>query len=369
MIEKRPGELEILWKVSNLLHSTLNLNDVLNLALEQAVYYTMAAGGTLWLLDAAGEYLAPVAARGTKSEVIRGLKLKNGQGLAGWVCKERKTQLVTDVRRDARWASSFDQETGFQTSSLLCVPLYTETTSIGCLQLVNRADDESFTEEDLRLCESLSAIISVAIVNSRLYTELKNVFSSFIGTLSSALDARDPYTAGHSARVNAYCLMMAEALYFDKEHCEFLEQAALLHDIGKIGVHDNVLKKTGPLSDEEMNAMKKHPCIGSKILQEIKPLHVSRELSVGAASHHERFDGNGYPRGLAGEDIPLVARIITIADAFDAMTSKRSYRGAFSVEKALAELAANSGSQFDPILVSVFIECVRNDEMLYFMLS
>ena len=192
-----------------------------------------------------------------------------------------------------------------------------------------------------------------------------------IRALSDALDARDRYTAGHSQRVMEYSAGIAKKLKFSNINFQRLIKSALLHDIGKIGVPDYVLHKQSKLSDEEFAVIKAHPEIGAKILKAIKSF---KDLVPAVYCHHERFDGKGYPRGVRGEHIPLHARIIAIADSFDAMTSDRPYRTAFSRETALVELESNKGIQFDPHLADIFIglmiespDCFNQTEPEYYL--
>jgi len=174
---------------------------------------------------------------------------------------------------------------------------------------------------------------------------------------SEALDARDRYTGGHSHRVMEYSAGIARNMKMAESNIELLEKSALLHDIGKIGIPDEVLHKQSGLSDEEYAIIKTHPEIGATILKSIAAF---RDLVPSVYHHHERFDGKGYPQGIQGEQIPLHARIIAIADSFDAMTSNRAYRGAFSRETALMELERNKGIQFDPVITDVFIDLLKD---------
>jgi HD-GYP domain-containing protein (c-di-GMP phosphodiesterase class II) len=180
---------------------------------------------------------------------------------------------------------------------------------------------------------------------------LQAAYVQFIGSLANALDARDPYTSGHSARVSEFACAIGRLLPLDRESLEQIRIGALLHDIGKIGISDQVLQKPGQLTREEFDIIKQHPSIGRRILEGVsgfEPYLASVEL------HHENWDGTGYPRGLAGEDVPLAARIIHIADAYDAMTSDRPYRRGMSHRRAMAILAECAGTQFDPHLVAAF---------------
>jgi putative two-component system response regulator len=183
-----------------------------------------------------------------------------------------------------------------------------------------------------------------------------------IMAFSEALEARDQYTAGHSRRVMEYSKSIGLRMKLDKQDIEELKRSALLHDIGKIGIPDMVLKKQTKLTDEEFAIIKSHPEIGATILKSIKSF---KALVPAVYHHHERFDGDGYPDGIKGTAIPPHARIIAIADTFDAMTSSRSYRKALSFRTALAELERNKGIQFDPDIADIFIE-ILNESPYYF---
>lgn len=186
---------------------------------------------------------------------------------------------------------------------------------------------------------------------------LDDSYKSTVIAMSNAVDARDPYTAGHSSRVSKISIMIAREMNLDNSFIETLEYGTLFHDIGKIGIPDNILNKPGKLTYEEFEQIKKHPELGYKILSNVAFLNESLPLIT---HHHERYDGNGYPNQLIGKDIPLGSRIIAIADTFDAMTSDRPYRQALSTEIAITEIVKNSGSQFDPNIVDYFLRIVSN---------
>jgi len=177
-------------------------------------------------------------------------------------------------------------------------------------------------------------------------------YKSTIKALAAAIDAKDHYTRGHSERVTQYALLGGTSLSFSREELEVLEHAGILHDIGKIGIPDSLLSKPGRLTDEEWITIRKHPEIGGRILENISFLEEARNFVL---HHHERYDGTGYPDGLSGEDIPLGACLLAVADAFDTMTTKRSYRDAVSADCAIDELRTCSGTQFCPIAVDAFI--------------
>jgi putative nucleotidyltransferase with HDIG domain len=203
---------------------------------------------------------------------------------------------------------------------------------------------------------TLASQIALAIEEDRLRENLKQLFLSTIKALSTAIEAKEPYLKGHSQNVSRYAVLIGKALKLPQEDVDSLELAGILHDIGKIGVDDSILKKKGPLTKRERKAIEKHPVIGAKIIESVTALGPAIETVL---YHHERWDGHGYPKGLAGEEIPLLARILGIADAYDAMTTERVYRPALTQEEAVQELKSQAGKQFDPRLVKVFVQILK----------
>ncbi len=189
--------------------------------------------------------------------------------------------------------------------------------------------------------------------------ENENLFMHVVESLADAIDAKDNYTNGHSGRVAIYSKEIAERYGYDEKKQEKIFMMGLLHDVGKIGVPDELINKPGKLTDEEFSRIQKHPAIGSKILSNIKEMP---ELAAGAKWHHERYDGKGYPEGLSGEDIPEEARIIAVADAYDAMASNRSYRGALPQEVVRSEIEKGKGNQFDPTFADIMLEMIDEDK-------
>ncbi len=182
--------------------------------------------------------------------------------------------------------------------------------------------------------------------------EVEDLALQTILAIARAIDAKDEYTQGHSQRVATYSCALAEYMGWSEADCDNIYHIALLHDVGKIGVPDSVLKKSGPLTDEEFAQMRRHPDIGADILKTIRSL---KGIETGTRFHHERYDGKGYPNGLKGDEIPLIARIICVADTFDAMTSTRCYRKRLDMDVARAELRRCAGTQFDPAIVEEFL--------------
>ncbi len=345
--------LQSLLEISRMLNSQFEADNLLELVLDKAMHVVSAEAGTLWMLEEEG-YLAPLVARGPKSEGLKGLRLKPGEGLAGQVVVNDEHCLVEDVRKDPNWSSRFDDSTGFITKSLLCIPLRGREDVIGCLQLINKQGQGYFGRADLEVAQYFAGQAAISLENSRMYTWQKGLMHSLLRVLASALDARDHYTAGHSERVCRYSVLTGAELNFSKVDLEALERAALLHDVGKIGVRDTVLLKEGPLDKNEWEDMKSHAQKGAKILEGVEPVHLAGKLFEGALYHQEKYDGSGYPQGVKGEDIPLVGRIIAVADTFDAITTDRPYRKGASFADALAEIRRCAGTQFDPAVADAF---------------
>lgn len=228
---------------------------------------------------------------------------------------------------------------------------------IGIMVAINRIGKSDFDSIDAKLFNSVANSCAVFIENGRLFNDLKELFVGSLKALTSSIDAKDQYTRGHSERVAFISKWIAEQLGaangLDKEQIHKVYIAGLLHDIGKMGVDEVVLRKQGRLTDDEYARIKEHPSIGAGILGGIKQM---RDIVPGVLSHHEHYDGKGYPNGLSGEQIPLIARIISLADCFDAMTSKRTYREAMSLEQALEEIRNNLGTQFDEKIGNAFLE-------------
>ncbi|MDD5327779.1 MAG: HD domain-containing protein [Phycisphaerae bacterium] len=224
---------------------------------------------------------------------------------------------------------------------------------IGLMVAINRIDKPDFDSTDAKLFNSVANGCAIFIDNGRLFRDLEELFVGSLKALTSSIDAKDPYTRGHSVRVAFISRWLAEKIDgLTPEQIHKIYLAGLLHDIGKMGIDDAVLRKKGRLTEQEMNDIRKHPSIGANILGEIKQMH---DIVPGVLCHHERADGKGYPHGLVGEQIPLMGKIIGLADSFDAMTSERTYRSAMTVEQALAEIQKGLGTQFDEKIGTVFI--------------
>ncbi|MCM8749412.1 GAF domain-containing protein [Thermomicrobiaceae bacterium CFH 74404] len=275
--------------------------------------------------------------------------LPYGQGLSGAVAVSRQAELVLDARSDARVLYGDHEELG-KTHSLMAAPLIAQNRLLGVL-LVGRVGADRFTAHEFQTFQLFASQAAVALWQAQQRERERSLYRASVEVLAATVDAKDPYTHHHSRNVARYARLLAEAMGCSPEEIEQIELAGLLHDIGKIGVPDHILRKPGPLTPEEWERMKTHAALGADILASHPALQPIVPL---VRHHHERWDGQGYPDGLHGPEIPLGAAIIGLADAFDTMTSDRPYRRAMPVAAAVEELSRCSGTQFHPDVVAAF---------------
>jgi HD-GYP domain-containing protein (c-di-GMP phosphodiesterase class II) len=350
-LKKKLQQLNTLIELSSLVNSTLNTMEIKKHAIDAATSLLDAEAGSLLLIDQHTGDLFFEVALGEKGEELKEIRLKKGEGIAGWVAEKEEPLIIHNVRSDHRFCRSADEKSTFITRDMICVPLKSKEKVIGVLQVINKKYD-FFDEEDKEALIALANQVAIAIENADLYQEVKEAFYCTAMALAEAIEKRDPYTGGHTKRVMDYSITIGKAMGLSKRELENLELAAILHDVGKIGVKDDILLKRGRLSPEELEEMIRHTKYGAEILNHLRHL---RDVALGVKGHHERFDGKGYPDSLSGEEIPLIARIIAVADSFDAMTSDRPYRKAVDLERAFEELKNNMGTQFDRKVVEAFI--------------
>lgn len=346
---QRLKELESLLEIGVELAGSLELSRVLELALQKAEELCRAESSSIWEVDDETQELFFRVVRGATAGEIQNLRIPLGRGIVGSVASSARAEVVNDVAADPRWSG--DSNDAFTTRAILTVPLVARGRAVGVLQLLNPVEEEGFTSEDLRRMELFAGSLAQAVANARLYSAQKRQFVDTITALSEAIEKRDPYTGGHVRRVVAYSLLLGSEMGLDRQDLETLRMAATLHDIGKIAVPDDVLRKPGRLERDELSVMQRHPLDGAEIVGRIRDL---RHLLPGVRSHHERVDGKGYPDGLTGEEMPLMARVIAVADTYDAMTTDRPYRRALAPEVAAQEIQAGAGSQFCPQVAAVF---------------
>ncbi len=328
---------------------------------------------TVFLYDKEKNELWSKVALGMNSKEIR---FPADQGLAGYVITTGETLNIQNAYESEHFNPEIDKQTGYHTQSILCMPIRNlEHKIIGVFQILNKQGGKYFTNEDEDLLVAIGSNASIALENANLFAkqlqmieEQQKSFTSFINTLATSLDARDKITAGHSLRVTKYTSIIAKDMGFDEEKIDAFEKAALLHDIGKIGIQDNVLFKEGKLTDEEYKHIQKHAEITSEILNQMYFTEKLKDVPQIASSHHERYDGKGYFNHIGGEHIHIGGRILAVSDVFDAITSKRHYRDRMEISNVLKILQEGSGSHFDPKVIDVFFN-VSVEKILAVLIS
>ncbi|MEW6442888.1 MAG: HD domain-containing phosphohydrolase [bacterium] len=350
-------EAQRLYQISEAMTSSLTLSHVLQIVLESARQEVEADAGSLVLWDEGkGRWHSEqvnVKAGGPREEEIEDLldyeALRN---------LHASLQPVLLTPRDVQRFCRRPTDSGRQLQSVVSVPLTFRGEVAGMLNLFSFAPGRVFLEGQRKSMVVLAGRAASAVENARLHEELKELFLQTIEGFAFAIDAKDPYTLGHSRRVTRYAEWIAERIGLSEKEMQTLRHAATLHDIGKIGLRMESLNKPGKLTEEEIQSFRAHPEKGRKILT---PIRFLADVVPAIYHHHERYDGKGYPDGKAGEAIPLGARILAIADSYDAMTSNRPYRKAMTVEQAMRELEDNAGTQFDPKIAAVFIQILREN--------
>lgn len=275
--------------------------------------------------------------------------------------REQRPFLVGDIREIGGTLSGKSQNFARQllSQTFICAPIVCEGESLGIIAVDNLKSKRPLVQSDVTLLMGIAPVIGIAIHNARLHEAKSSQFSSFLQVMAASIDARDPLTAGHSEKVTEYSVEICEELELPQEELEMIRVAALLHDYGKIGVPDVILKKNGRLSDLEYEIVKTHCHKTRDILEQVNFEGIYRQVPEIAGAHHEKIDGTGYPKGLRGKDIPLGAKIIAVADFYEAVTSQRHYRAPMPVEEAFRLLREGAGTHFDRHIVEALISCRR----------
>jgi HD-GYP domain-containing protein (c-di-GMP phosphodiesterase class II) len=346
----RPGEqLLALLRAGHHLGHLEKEEDLLHSILNDAVSTLDAQRGAIVLADGPDQPLRLRALANGRTEM--GARHSFSQHLAQRCFQRAESILCHKVDDDPELALAQSIAEGAM-ASVLCVLLRTPRKRLGVLHLDRSPIQKPFTEDDLHLADALAANVSAGIESAQLLRKQRELFFKTITILAQAVELRDNYTGGHTARVTSYSLMLGQELDLPEEQLHLIRIGGPLHDIGKIGIDDAILRKPGRLTPEEFEMMKSHTVKGAAILETIPDLAPVIPI---VRSHHERWDGRGYPDGLAGEAISPLARVVAVADAFDAMTSDRPYRKGMAAEVAFGEVNKNSGLQFDPRATAAFL--------------
>jgi response regulator RpfG family c-di-GMP phosphodiesterase len=340
-----------LYKVSEAIANSLSLDEVMRTVISAALDEVNADAVQVLLDDGSGGFFERARVVNSKFQVddFDPGRLSS-ERLVAHFKHERKLKV-----HGSTGLKFFDElPRGRELSSLMVTHMTTRARIVGFMAMSSFSPGKNFDEGQRKLVRIVADRAAAAIENAKLYEDLKGTFRQTIRGLAGAIDKMDRYTSGHSERVASYAQLLATRLGMSESQIEIVRQSAMMHDIGKIGCVLN-LNKPGILTEREYEIFKQHPAFGKEILQPIEFLH---PILPGVHCHHERWDGNGYPLGLKGNDIPKIARIISVADVYDAMTSDRAYRKALPHAVTLSEIERCSGSQFDPELAKEFAEVI-----------
>lgn len=347
-MERLSNLVERFSQLETIKEKGLILQDIL----EEIIYLVKADVGSIMVLNKNDNKLHIETAIGLPKGIEKTVILKPGEGLAGWVAVNRIPLIIEDTPKDPRYK---DFPSAPKIKSSIVFPIIHKEQLIGVLNINTIKDYTRFDKEDIEIINKVIPILANIIESKRLEEEIELLNKELLISLVSAIEARDPYTKGHSEEVSRLAVLLGKTLRLSEENIRLLEIAGYLHDIGKLKVPDSILQKPGKLTEEEWNIMKQHPIWGAEMLSKISAL---KGIDKIVRYHHERWDGKGYPDRLSGEEIPFLSRILGLCDSFQAMTSDRPYRKSLTITQAIEELQNEKGKHFDPDLVDIFIESV-----------
>lgn len=350
LYQEEHERLRVLLNVTREIATELQLDKLLLVIMDEVKKALHADRCTVFLLDEETNELWSKVAHGEKE-----IRFACHLGIAGHVASTGVVLNIADAYADPRFNREIDKKTGYRTRNMLTFPMRNKLNEIiGVFQVLNKKQGP-FNKDDEELLNAISAIAATQIENAQLYEQQQKTFESFIETLASTIDARDPLTAGHSKRIALYSDEIAQIIGLPGTRRKVLHFAALLHDYGKVSLSDAILKNHHKLTEKQYNQMRSHPAITRAILEKINLSKELQDLPLIAGSHHEKVDGTGYPDGLKFNEIPEEGRLLAVADAFDAMTSYRCYMGRImDFEKVVKILEEESNSHFDSRFVEAF---------------
>lgn len=357
--QKHLSQLQALRAIDIAITSGHDLQKTLNVILDQLIAHVEVDVAVILLLNKENQILEFAGSRGLRTQALRFTKLKIGQGIAGVAAKERTIVQVNDLQKNEFLFSQAPLLKDEGVVSYLAVPLVSEDQVRGVFEIFYRTpfagDDEWMSFLETLATQAAIAIDRITLLENlqRTNLELSKAYDETIEGWSRALDLRDRETVGHTLRVTDMTLRLAKTFPFNEKELTFIRWGALLHDIGKMGIPDAILLKPDALNESEWEIMRRHPVYARDMLVHIEHLHPALDIPY---CHHEKWDGTGYPRGLKGEEIPLSARIFAVIDVWDALSSNRPYRRAWSSDRVFEYLRAQAGSFFDPQIVDSFLE-------------
>lgn len=348
IIEDYSERLDKMLDITKDLREEIYGDILLDKIMSSSLAITRSDAGSILLLD--GDNLVFKIVKGEKGKELIGKAIPKDTGIGGWVLKHDKPVLVENVKADERYNARIDELTGYQTSSMLCAPLKTKSSVIGVIELLNKKHG-FYGERDVEIISYLAGQAAISIENTKFYEDQRNYEIHLTDILLDVIDRFMPEKNGHSKRVAKYANIIAKAVNMPADRQRRLYFASLLHDIGFLRIpYEKVFEK---------DVYMLHPETGYDMLQ---PISFYKDIAPFILYHHERYDGQGYPKGLKGTEIPLESRIIFIAEAFDSMVSRVSYRISVNYEIAVSELIKNKGTQFDPELVDRFLDNIQQSK-------
>lgn len=348
------SQMEYIFKLDEELSLTLDRGKVVQYITESAYNYLPVERAVLLLWDKDAQAFKIECALGMDINLSKAPTLKNEDSVSMLVMRQKEPLVVNNLEQD-QYLNNLNREE-YLKKSFVSVPIIFRGEALGVLHVCDRKTEEPFTKNDVSFAMNIARIGAIALNDTRLYEQLHSNYLKTITALALAVDARDSYTKHHSEHVSGYSVAVAQRLKCSKQQIELIQRSALLHDIGKIGVKDAILLKNGGLTPDEIEQIKLHPAKGEEIVEALPFL---KETALLIRHHHEKYDGSGYPDGIKGDNIELGARILAVADSYDAMTTNRPYRNALSAEEALLRLEQGKGNQFDPKIVECFEEIIK----------
>ena len=363
-IQRQLNRLNALRLIDMAISSSFDLHVVLNIVLQQVLSQLGVDASAVLLLNPYTQTIEYAGGRGFRSDAIQHTRLKLGEEYAGRVVLERQTIHISDLKNTGGKLAEAMLSASENFTDYLGTPLVVKGEVKGVLEIFHRTPLEP-DKDWLNFMEVLARQAAIAIDNAQLFENMQHsnmeLIAAYDATIvgwSHAMDLRDKETQDHTKRVTELTLKMAERMRISKQEQVHIQRGALLHDIGKLGIPDHILHKPGKLTKEEWDIMRQHPIYAFEMLSAINYLRPALDIPY---CHHEKWDGSGYPRNLRGEEIPFAARIFAVVDVWDALTSDRPYREAWTKEKALKYIQEQSGVNFDPNVVEVFLELIPSD--------
>jgi len=331
--------------------ATMNGDEKLHKLSEMGRDIVFADRCTIWILDESKNVLWTKVSHGVGHIII-----KPDSGLVGAAVQSKEALIINEVYTDERFNTAIDKKTGYMTKTMMIIPMKDAQGRVtGAIQVINKKEDADFTSEDLNHLKLASTYVSENIRSMLLLEEIDATQKELIHIMSMVAEKRSKETGSHLQRVAAYTKLLATLHGLDESEATLLSEASPMHDVGKIAIPDSIIKKPGALTPQEWEVMKTHARLGYDMLKNSKR-QLLRTAAVIAHEHHERYDGTGYPRGLVAEQIHIYGRIVSLADVFDALNSKRVYKNAWKLDEIFTHLIKGRGTQFDPNLVDLLLE-------------